>query len=148
MLSNSPVPLLISSGVQYNDHEASELWHQLQRCIPAMFHDVTVQPSLLHGDLWSGNAGEANQEPGMEYTEVKAHGYIPDIPSVAYDPASFYGHHEFDLAITTMFGGFSNDFYSAYHSLIPQAPGFAARSKLYLLFHYLNHWSAIMDHLQ
>lgn len=64
--------------------------------------------------------------------------------AVAYDPASFYGHHEFDLAITTMFGGFSRDFYSAYHHLIPQAPGFATRSKLYLLFHYLNHWSALM----
>lgn len=63
--------------------------------------------------------------------------------TVAYDPASFYGHHEFDLAITTMFGGFSREFYSAYHSLIPQAQGFATRSKLYLLFHYLNHWLAV-----
>lgn len=62
--------LLLSSGVQYGDHEASELWHQLQHVIPAMFKEVTVKPSLLHGDLWSGNAGEANQEPGMMSLEI------------------------------------------------------------------------------
>ena len=44
--------------MQYGDREASELWQRLQRCIPAMFREVTVEPSLLHGDLWSGNAGE------------------------------------------------------------------------------------------
>lgn len=57
-----------------------------------------------------------------------------------FDPASFYGHHEFDLAIAGMFGGFDNQFYDAYHKLIPKAPGFAVRHKLYTLFHYLNHW--------
>lgn len=65
---------------------------------------------------------------------------LSHIVTVAYDPASFYGHHEFDLAITKMFGGFSSQFYTAYHSLIPQSPGFTTRSNLYLLFHYLNHW--------
>lgn len=60
--------------------------------------------------------------------------------SVAFDPASFYGHHEFDLAIADMFGGFTKEFYDAYHSLIPKEPGFETRHKLYLLFHYLNHW--------
>ncbi|CAI8023207.1 Fructosamine-3-kinase [Geodia barretti] len=106
----------------YGDREAAELWTRLQRCIPRLFRGITVQPSLLHGDLWSGNAGQVEQTP------------------VAYDPASFYGHHEFDLAITTMFGGFSPEFYSSYHDLIPRADGFSDRSQLYLLFHYLNHW--------
>lgn len=59
---------------------------------------------------------------------------------VIYDPATFYGHHEFDLAIAGMFGGFSRSFYDAYHKLIPKAPGFEARHRLYQLFHYLNHW--------
>ena len=63
---------------------------------------------------------------------------------VVFDPGSFYGHHEFDLAITRMFGGFSNRFYDAYHDVIPQEMGFAARQKLYLLFHYLNHWFVMM----
>lgn len=62
--------LLLSSGVQYSDREASKLWHQLQQVIPAMFNEVTIKPSLLHGDLWSGNAGEANQEPGMMSLQI------------------------------------------------------------------------------
>ena len=57
-----------------------------------------------------------------------------------FDPASFYGHHEFDLAIAGMFGGFTKQFYDAYHELIPKAPGFDVRHKLYTLFHYINHW--------
>jgi fructosamine-3-kinase len=64
---------------------------------------------------------------------------------VIFDPASFYGHHEFDLAITRMFGGFTEEFYSAYHKLIPKAPGYEARHKLYLLFHCLNHWYVISE---
>lgn len=59
---------------------------------------------------------------------------------VVFDAASFYGHSEFDLAITRMFGGFDRDFYESYHSLIPKTPGFDSRQDLYLLFHYLNHW--------
>jgi fructosamine-3-kinase len=59
---------------------------------------------------------------------------------VVFDPASFYGHHEFELAIAGMFGGFNSTFYQAYHNLIPKAPGFEARHKLYQLYHYLNHW--------
>ncbi len=66
--------------------------------------------------------------------------YIAYLCAVVFDPASFYGHHEFDLAITAMFGGFERGFYSSYHKLIPKSPGFAKRQKLYLLFHYLNHW--------
>ena len=50
---------------QYRDREASELWQRLQRHIPAMFQGITVEPSLLHGDLWSGNAGEADGQPGI-----------------------------------------------------------------------------------
>jgi protein-ribulosamine 3-kinase len=59
---------------------------------------------------------------------------------VIYDPASFYGHHEFDLAITRMFGGFSKEFYEKYHQLIPREKGFEERKPFYELFHYLNHW--------
>ena len=59
---------------------------------------------------------------------------------VIFDPASFYGHHEFELGIATMFGGFDSAVFEAYHKLIPKAPGFGTRQKLYQLFHYLNHW--------
>ena len=59
---------------------------------------------------------------------------------VIFDPASFYGHHEFDLAIAKMFGGFGQSLFSAYHSIIPKSPGFDGRIEIYKLFHYLNHW--------
>ncbi|XP_053309349.1 ketosamine-3-kinase [Spea bombifrons] len=105
------------------DREARELWSQLQLKIPQLFADIEVVPALLHGDLWGGNVAEVESGP------------------VIFDPASFYGHSEFELAIAGMFGGFGGSFYSAFHDKIPKAPGFDKRLKLYQLFHYLNHWN-------
>uniref|UniRef100_A0A3P8S839 protein-ribulosamine 3-kinase n=1 Tax=Amphiprion percula TaxID=161767 RepID=A0A3P8S839_AMPPE len=107
----------------YGDREARELWAKLQLKIPQFFSDVEIVPALLHGDLWTGNVAESADGP------------------VIFDPASFYGHSEFELGIAGMFGSFSRSFYSAYHEKIPQAPGFAKRNQLYQLFHYLNHWN-------
>lgn len=55
------------------------------------------QPSLLHGDLWSGN-------------------FLCDKKSlpVLIDPAVYFGNRNMDLAMTTLFGGFDNAFYEAY----------------------------------
>ncbi|NWT76608.1 KT3K kinase, partial [Prunella himalayana] len=105
------------------DTEARELWAQLQLKIPSFFCGVEIVPSLLHGDLWGGNVAEDDSGP------------------IIFDPASFYGHSEYDLAIAGMFGGLSSSFYSAYHSKIPRAAGFEKRLKLYQLFHYMNHWN-------
>ncbi|XP_068888354.1 fructosamine-3-kinase [Aphelocoma coerulescens] len=107
----------------YGDREARELWSQLKPKIPEMFCDVEIVPALLHGDLWAGNVAEDDSGP------------------IIFDPASFYGHSEFELAIAGMFGGFSSSFFSAYHSIIPKAPGFEKRNKLYQLFNYINHWN-------
>ncbi|NP_001086297.1 fructosamine 3 kinase related protein S homeolog [Xenopus laevis] len=105
------------------DREARDLWSQIQVMIPDLFFDMEIVPALLHGDLWGGNVGELETGP------------------ILFDPASFYGHSEFELAIAGMFGGFGGSFYSAYHAKIPKAPGFANRMKIYQLFHYLNHWN-------
>ncbi|XP_039332651.1 ketosamine-3-kinase isoform X1 [Saimiri boliviensis] len=105
------------------DREALQLWSALQLKIPDLFRDLEITPALLHGDLWGGNVAEDASGP------------------VIFDPASFYGHSEYELAIAGMFGGFSNSFYSAYHGKIPRAPGFEKRLQLYQLFHYLNHWN-------
>ncbi|XP_074168120.1 ketosamine-3-kinase-like [Sminthopsis crassicaudata] len=105
------------------DRDARELWSQLQLKIPGMFQGLEIVPALLHGDLWGGNVAEDQSGP------------------IIFDPASFYGHSEFELAIAGMFGGFGSSFYSAYHSKIPKAPGFEKRLQLYQLFHYLNHWN-------
>ena len=59
-----------------------------------------------------------------------------------FDLACFYGHHEYDLAIAAMFGGFPRQFWDHYHAVIPKAAGWNNRHKLYKLFHNLNnHWS-------
>nr|XP_058140949.1 ketosamine-3-kinase isoform X2 [Dasypus novemcinctus] len=105
------------------DREARELWSALQLKIPELFRDLEIIPALLHGDLWGGNVAEDSSGP------------------IVFDPASFYGHSEYELAIAGMFGGFRSSFYSAYHSKIPRAPGFEKRLQLYQLFHYLNHWN-------
>ncbi|NWW80266.1 KT3K kinase, partial [Climacteris rufus] len=105
------------------DREAIELWAQLQLKIDNFFYGVEIVPALLHGDLWGGNVAEDDAGP------------------IVFDPASFYGHSEYDLATAGMFGGFSSSFYSAYHSKIPKAAGFEKRLKLYQLFHYMNHWN-------
>ena len=50
--------------LQYGDREARELWPGLQRRIPSFFAGITVEPVLLHGDLWSGNVGGTDGGPG------------------------------------------------------------------------------------
>lgn len=80
------------------------------------------QPSLLHGDLWSGNA-----MPGS------------DGKAWLIDPASYVGHAEADLAMTELFGGFEQGFYQAYKEANPLQPGYDERRDLYNLYHLLNH---------
>jgi protein-ribulosamine 3-kinase len=79
-------------------------------------------PALLHGDLWSGNAG-----------------FLPDGAPVLFDPAVYYGDRETDLAMTELFGGFAPQFYAAYNAAWPLAPGYERRKHLYNLYHLLNH---------
>ncbi len=78
--------------------------------------------SLLHGDLWSGNY--AFDEQGRP---------------VIFDPALYYGDREADLAMTELFGGFSQDFYQAYNEAWPLAYDYNHRKTLYNLYHILNH---------
>lgn len=90
--------------------------------LPSFFRGYSPLPSLLHGDLWSGNAGRtADGEP------------------VIYDPAVYYGDREADLAMTELFGGFPRSFYEAYRAEFPLHPGYQMRKHLYNLYHVLNH---------
>jgi protein-ribulosamine 3-kinase len=79
------------------------------------------QPSLLHGDLWGGNAGFTAEGP------------------VVFDPAVYYGDREADLAMTELFGGFPEEFYRAYGEAFPLDAGYQKRKHLYNLYHLLNH---------
>jgi len=58
---------------------------------------------------------------------------------VIYDPAVYRGHHETDLAMTRLFGGFGPRFHAAHQALLPAAPGQQTRVDLYNLYHVLNH---------
>lgn len=79
-------------------------------------------PALLHGDLWAGN-------------------FICNLQgqTTLIDPAVYYGHREADLAMTKVFGGFSEPFYSAYQAEYPLADGWEYREDIYKLYHILNH---------
>lgn len=79
-------------------------------------------PSLLHGDLWSGNFLAGN-----------------DGRAWLIDPAVYVGHAEADLAMTELFGGFPQSFYRAYEEAAPLEPGYGRRRDFYNLYHLLNH---------
>ena len=95
---------------------------QLLDALPAFFADYSPLPSLLHGDLWSGN-----------------HGFLSDGTPAIFDPATYYGDRECDLAMTELFGGYPANFYAAYRTAWPLDPGYATRRDLYNLYHILNH---------
>ncbi len=83
--------------------------------------DNKVKPSLLHGDLWSGNIINGEDNPYF------------------IDSACYYGHREIDFALIHMFGGFSDDFFKAYNETYKLDEGFEQRKPIYMLYHYLNH---------
>ena len=79
-------------------------------------------PSLIHGDLWSGNMISGNDGKGW-----------------LIDPAVYYGCAEADIAMTELFGGFDREFYQCYQSVGKLQPGYEDRRDLYNLYHLLNH---------
>jgi fructosamine-3-kinase len=80
------------------------------------------KPALLHGDLWKGNY------------MCMANGH-----ATIFDPAIYFGHREMDLAMTSLFGGFDDDFYQAYHNANPLQPGFETRKDIFQLYPLLVH---------
>ena len=106
----------------YVDAELRRLFSALDRRLDELIPDDGELPALLHGDLWSGN-----------FLCVEG-----DTPAII-DPAVYYGHREADLAMTMLFGGFGDSFYSAYNEIYPLKPGWKKRTELYKLYHLFNH---------
>ncbi|MBR9756542.1 MAG: fructosamine kinase family protein [Algicola sp.] len=81
-----------------------------------------IKPSLLHGDLWGGN-------------------YLISTNGIPFliDPAMYFGHSEMDIAMTKLFGGFSENFYKAYHNSIPIDQFTSTRIEIYQLYYLLVH---------
>lgn len=94
----------------------------LENNIQKILKGSNEPPSLLHGDLWSGNY------------MVNASGKVCLI-----DPAVYYGHREADLAMTKLFGGFSESFYKSYNESFRLKDGYSYRENIYKLYHVLNH---------
>lgn len=106
----------------YRDAEILRLFRKMESLIERTVVDDGEGPALLHGDLWSGN---------FLYTGN-------DTP-VLFDPAVYYGHREMDLAMTRLFGGFSETFYASYHETYPLNEDWKRRCELYSLYHLFNH---------
>lgn len=92
--------------------------------VGALFLDYRPAPSLLHGDLWSGNAGQS-----------------ADGTPVVFDPACHWGDREADIAMAELFGGFPTSFFVAYRRAWPLHPDYERRKPLYTLYHILNHYN-------
>ena len=80
------------------------------------------KPSLVHGDLWSGNFLVSNESK----------------PCLV-DPAVYYGHREADIAMSLLFGGFDPEFYEAYNRTWPMEKGWQKRTDILNLYPLLVH---------
>jgi fructosamine-3-kinase len=94
----------------------------------AFFRTYRPAKSLLHGDLWGGNAAA-----------------LADGTPVVFDPAVYVGDREADLAMTELFGGFPADFMAAYRAAYPLDEGYRVRRDFYNLYHVLNHANLFAD---
>jgi protein-ribulosamine 3-kinase len=92
----------------------------LYKRLPSIFDEE--QPSLVHGDLWSGNYLIAEDESP----------YL-------IDPAVYYGHREMDIAMSALFGGFGDDFYKAYNEAFKLNDNWKNRIELWNLYPLLVH---------
>lgn len=117
-------------GQQVHLAKANRKWStELERAynlakpkIFSLLQEVSELPSLLHGDLWSGN-------------------YMVDSSGspVLIDPATYFGHRETDLAMMRLFGGFPEEVFERYAEHFPLKSGWEKRQVAYQLYHQLNH---------
>ncbi len=108
----------------FDQHKFSKEDIQLTEKLCKRFNDLLPEekPSLLHGDLWSGNfMCDDKGEP------------------VIYDPAVYYGNREMDVAMSLLFGGFDKSFYDEYNQVFPIQPGWKERMRLCQLYPLLVH---------
>jgi len=101
--------------------EDSKAYGKLIARIPLLLSHQTI-PSLIHGDLWSGNYMYTATGPAL------------------IDPACYYADREMELGMMKLFGGFSPTVWEAYQDEWPLPSGWKERTHLYQLYHVLNHY--------
>lgn len=99
-----------------------QTYHKVREKIVSSLRNHTSKPSLLHGDLWGGN-----------------YMFLENGQPALFDPAPLYGDREFDLGITTVFGGFTQAFYDAYNKHYPLSKGANQRLEFYRLYLLMVH---------
>ncbi|MBO8223609.1 kinase [Prochlorococcus marinus str. XMU1401] len=113
------IPQLLSLKSRILD---KEIINQVKEKIKSELLNHKPINALVHGDLWSGNAGMDKNGKG-----------------VIFDPASWWADNEVDIAMTKLFGGFRKEFYEEYHRIFPLKNGFEKRIIIYNFYHILNH---------
>ena len=114
--------LMLCEKNGYTSEELTKSFGRLENKIGEILKGSEEEPSLLHGDLWSGN-------------------YMVDDEGnpCIIDPAVYYGHREADLGMTKLFGGYPEEFYASYNESYPLKDGWKYRESIYKLYHVLNH---------
>ena len=93
-----------------------KLCQKLNELIPA------CDPSLIHGDLWSGNLlADKSGQP------------------VLIDPAVYYGHPEMDWAMLSLFGNYPEEATRSYQNIKPLEKGLGERIDIHQLYPLLVH---------
>jgi len=108
----------VTRGISSDDHE---IYEKLVELMPKLLDHATI-PSLIHGDLWSGNYMYTSRGPAL------------------IDPACYYADREMELGMMKLFGGFSSMVWGAYEEEFPLPEGWKQRIRLYQLYHILNHY--------
>jgi fructosamine-3-kinase len=122
-LENSRLQPLVSkcSEAKLLSLKHQDVFQQLYKKLSQIFSEEE-KPSLLHGDLWSGNfmCNDSSQP-------------------VFIDPAVYFGHRSMDLAMTTLFGGFDKIFYESYKYHFPFPNNYKEQWKVCNLYPLLIH---------
>lgn len=117
--------LLMARKAQEEGSLPAAMLHRIER-LAERIEDYLIEPpfpSLLHGDLWTGN---------VLVREGRIAGFV--------DPAIYCGSPEIELAFATLFGTFGQAFFEAYAGTMPLEPGFRElRASLYNLYPRLVH---------
>ena len=104
------------------DEKDSDRYDIVRKIIENELDKHESKSVLLHGDLWAGNFI-----------------FDKDNKALVFDPSPIYGDREFDIGVSTVFGGFRKEFYDAYRKMKPLDEGYQKRLEFYRLYLLMVH---------